>query len=129
MAIRDRVIPVGQTLRVQVLPSAIKNGAVKNVGKPRVYGYVWGPADSTVHSENQDLLTAWTFEQGWMLSKVFHDDHPGFGPGMTELLETLRTTDVHAVVVPIRDRYARAIARRIERSGTSCLVVPNQIRA
>lgn len=119
VTIRDRVIPVGQTLRVHVLPSA-----VRNIGKPRVYGYVWGRAQD----ENQDLLTAWTFDQGWLLSKVFHDDHPGFGPGMTALLEALRTTDVHAVVVPIRDRYARAIARRIERSGTSCLVVPNQPR-
>lgn len=115
MTIRDRVIPVGRTLRVHVLPSAIKN-----IGKPRVYGYVWGPA----HTDNQDLLTCWTFEQGWMLSTVFHDDHPGFGPGMASLLAALRTTDVHAVVVPIRDRYARAVARRIERSGTSCLVIP-----
>ncbi|ALG07253.1 hypothetical protein [Kibdelosporangium phytohabitans] len=115
MKIRDRVIPVGQTLRVHVLPSAIKNA-----GKPRVYGYVWG----TAQDENQDLLTCWTFDHGWLLSKVFHDDQPGFGPGMTALLDTLRTTDVHAVVVPIRDRYAQAIARRIERSGTSCLVVP-----
>ncbi|ONI81012.1 hypothetical protein ALI144C_20830 [Actinosynnema sp. ALI-1.44] len=120
MKIRDRVIPVGQTLRVHVLPSAIKNA-----GKPRVYGYVWGAA----RDENQDLLTCWTHHHGWLLSKVFHDEHPGFGPGMTALLEALRTTDAHAVVVPIRDKYAQAIARQIERSGTSCLVVPNGPRA
>ncbi|MBP2320019.1 hypothetical protein JOF56_000404 [Kibdelosporangium banguiense] len=115
MTIRDRVVPVGQTLRVHVLSSAIKNP-----GKLRVYGYVWGPTQS----DHQDLLTSWTWEQGWLLSKVFHDEHPGFGPGMSALLEAVATTDVHAVVVPFQDRYARAIARRIEKSGSSCLVVP-----
>jgi hypothetical protein len=115
VTIRDRVVPVGQTLRVHVLSSAIKEA-----GKPRVYGYVWGSA----HDNHQDLLTSWTWEQGWLLSKVFYDEHPGFGPGMAALLEAVTTTDVHAVVVPFQDRYAKAIARRIQKSGSSCLVVP-----
>jgi hypothetical protein len=116
VTVRDRVVPVGQTLRVRVLSSAIKQTA----DKPRVYGYTWG----TGHDEHQDLLTSWTFDRGWLLSRVFHDEQPGFGPGMSALLEAVRTTDVHAVVVPLQDRYARAIARRIEKSGSSCLVVP-----
>lgn len=119
MTVRDRVVPAGQTLRVGVLSSAIK----ESDPKPRVYGYTWGTAHSD-HQDHQDLLTSWTFERGWLLSKVFHDEHPGFGPGMSALLEAVRTTDVHAVVVPFQDRYARAIARRIEKSGSSCLVVP-----
>jgi hypothetical protein len=116
VTVRDRVVPVGQTLRVCVLSSAIKETGTK----PRVYGYTWGPAQDN----HQDLLTSWTFDRGWLLSKVFHDEHPGFGPGMSGLLEAVRTTDVHAVVVPFQDRYARAIARRIARSGSSCLVIP-----
>jgi hypothetical protein len=117
VTIRDRV-PTLPLVRVRVLSSA-----VKETGKPRVYGYVWAN-QPTVVQLRQDLLTCWTYEQGWMLSKVFYDEQPGFGPGMSALLETIQTTDVHAVVMFGQDSYARAIARRIGRSGTSCLVIP-----
>lgn len=102
-------------VRVRVLSSA-----VNNTGKPRVYGYVWADPDA----ERQDQLTCWTYEQGWLLSKVFQDAQPGFGPGMSALLEAVRTTDVHAVVMFAQDRAARAVAHRIDRSGTPCLVLP-----
>lgn len=115
MTIRDRVAPlrpVGQTLRVRVLPSAVK----ENGPKPRVYGYV--------RAGDQDLITCWAYEQGWLLSKVFVDDFPGFGAGMSDLLAALRTTDVEGVVLLGDDSYTRAIAKRITGAGKSCLVVP-----
>jgi hypothetical protein len=104
-------------VRVRVLSSA-----VKGTGKPRVYGYVWAKPDGL--QARQDLLTCWTYDQGWLLGKVFFDEQPGFGPGMSGLLQAIHTTDVHAVVMVSQDSYARVIARRIERTGTSCLVLP-----
>jgi hypothetical protein len=109
---RDLTLPL---VRVRVLSSA-----VQGTGKPRVYGYVWADPGAA----RRDLLTCWAYEQGWLLSKVFQDDQPGFGPGMSALLDTIRTTDAHAVVMSSQDSYARAIARRIERSGTPVLVLP-----
>ena len=46
MTVRDRVLPIGQTLRVRVLSSAVK----QTDGKPRVHGYTWG----TGHHAYQD---------------------------------------------------------------------------
>ncbi|GAB3874462.1 hypothetical protein GCM10029964_016470 [Kibdelosporangium lantanae] len=43
---------------------------------------------------------------------------------MSALLDAVRTTDVHAVVMFAQDGAARAVARRIDRSGTPCLVLP-----
>jgi hypothetical protein len=114
------------TIRVPTLPLVrvrVLSSAVKDTGKPRVHGYVWSNRLDTLRTR-QDLLTCWTYEQGWLLSKVFADEQPGFGPGMSDLLATIRATDVHAVVMFSQDSYARVIARRIERSGTSCLVIP-----
>lgn len=111
-------VPTLPLVRVRVLSSA-----VKGTGKPRVYGYVWTP-DPDALQVRQDLLTCWTYDQGWLLGKVFSDEQPGFGPGMSALLKAIQTTDVHAVVMFSQDSYARAIARRIERTGTSCLVLP-----
>jgi hypothetical protein len=105
-------------VRVRVLSSA-----VKHTGKPRVYGYVWAQHPGALELR-QDLLTCWTYDQGWLLGTVFSDEQPGFGPGMSALLKAIETTDVHAVVMFSQDSYARAIARRIERTGTSCLVLP-----
>lgn len=121
MTIRDRVAPlrpVGQTLRVRVLPSAVKEDTAvnENSAKPRVYGYV--------RAGDQDLITCWAYEHGWLLSKVFVDEYPGFGAGMSDLLATLRTTDVEGVVLLGEDSYTRAIARRITSAGKSCMVVP-----
>jgi hypothetical protein len=107
-------------LRVRVLSSA-----VKDTGKPRVYGYVWADRPDA-RDLRQDLLTSWTWEHGWLLSTVFRDEQPGFGPGIASLLDTIRVTDVHAVVLFAQDGYARPIARRIERSGSSCLVIPRE---
>ncbi|MET0134181.1 MAG: hypothetical protein ABW215_11375 [Kibdelosporangium sp.] len=124
----DRAAPIrtaGHTMRVRVLPSAVKGVAGPgpavdaDSAKPRVYGYIRG------RQADQDLLTCWAYEQGWMLSKVFVDEYPGFGSGMSALLQAVRTTDVHGVVMLCDDSYARAIARRITEAGTVCLVVPD----
>ncbi|MEV4318763.1 hypothetical protein [Actinocrispum sp. NPDC049592] len=104
----------------------VLSSAVKETGKPRVHGYVWAP-DVVALRARQDLLTCWTYEQGWLLSKVFTDAQPGFGPGVSALLETIQGADVHAVVMFSQDSYSRAIARRIERSGTPCLVLPGEV--
>ena len=112
MTTRELTLPL---VRMRVLSSA-----VRDTGKPRVYGYVWADPDA----ERRDQLTCWTYEQGWLLSKVFQDDQPGFGPGMSALLDAVQTTDVHAVVMFSQDSYARAVARRIDGSGTPCLVLP-----
>jgi hypothetical protein len=121
--VTNRVAPirtVGHTVRVRVLPSAVKNGVIDNeTAKPRVYGYI------RAHEVDQDLLTCWAYDQGWLMSKVFVDEYPGFGSGMTALLEAVRTTDVHGVVMLCEDGYARAIARRITQAGSLCLVVPD----
>jgi hypothetical protein len=108
-------------VRVRVLPSA-----VKDTGKPRVHGYVWSDRPDALDLR-QDLLTCWTFDQGWLLSTVFRDRQPGFGPGMSALLDAVRDTDVHAVVLLSQDGYARPIARRIEKAGSSCLVLPREV--
>ena len=114
------------TVRVPTLPLVrvrVLSSAVKDTGKPRVYGYVWAGRPDALQLR-QDLLTCWTYEQGWLLSKIFADEQPGFGAGMSALLAAIQTTDVHAVVMFSQDSYARAIARRIDRAGTPCLVIP-----
>jgi hypothetical protein len=120
VTIRD-LVPALPLVRVRVLSSA-----VKETGKPRVHGYVWGPTVTALQAR-QDLLTCWTYEQGWLLSRVFTDAQPGFGPGVSALLETIQGADVHAVVMFSQDSYSRAIARRIERSGTPCLMLPAEV--
>jgi hypothetical protein len=117
VTIRDRC-PTIPLVRLRVLSSA-----VKDTGKPRVYGYV-----GAGNAADADLLTCWTYEQGWLISKIFTDEQPGFGPGMSALLDAVETTDAHAVIMLSQDSYARAIARRIERAGTQCLVLPTDLR-
>lgn len=105
-------------VRVRVLSSA-----VRDIGKPRVHGYVWASGPDALQTR-RDMLTYWTYEQGWLLSKIFTDDTPGLGPGMSALLRTIQTTDTHAVVMFSDEGKARALARRIDRSGTPCLLLP-----
>ncbi|WP_207925983.1 hypothetical protein [Actinocrispum wychmicini] len=108
-------------MRVRVLSSA-----VRDAGKPRVHGYVWASRPDALRAR-QDLLTCWTYEQGWLLSKIFTDERPGFGPGMSALLRAIQTTDTHAVVMFSDEGAARALARRIDRSGTPCLMLPSDL--
>jgi hypothetical protein len=109
-------------VRLQVLPTAIRQE-----GKPRVYGYVW--ADQTqpgTLDDRQDLVTCWAWEQGWLLSTVFRDTRTRAdtynGPGLIALLDVLRSTDSYGVVLPGNpDQHARQIARQIKATGVRVL--------